>query len=573
MTNALKTSVVFYWHMHQPDYRDATTREYYFPWTYLHGLKDYVDMVAHLEAVPHAKAVFNFSPVLLEQIDDYAQNLLAWEREGRPIRDEILAALVAEQLPEPGSEEFFTLAHKCLRANRQRMIERFPSYCWLADTLQDLKENALLANYLSDQFLTDLLVWYHLSWMGETVRRENPLVQSLQEKAGGFSMADRKALAGLIRELLAGIIPRYRTLLDQGRIEISVNPYSHPILPLLQSFNSAREAMPDVTLPNREYIGGWERSLWQLDKGLATYEFFFGGRPAGCWPSEGALSEQTLVALQRKGFRWAASGDSVLRNSLKSSDNIAAHPELIDDPQFLYQPFQFAGVPVSCFFRDDALSDTIGFHYSNWNAQDAVGDLIHRLEKIAEHARGEKELIIPIIMDGENAWEYFPENAYEFLSSLYQRLADHATLTLGTFEEWLDKAHPVTELPRLTAGSWVYGTFSTWIGDNDKNKAWWMLVQAKDQFDRIQKEAFSVDEWLLIEEQLALCESSDWFWWFGDYNPAESVRDFDYLFRKHLTNFYQLMRVEPPAYLQQVIGTGQGDPASGGVMRKGHAED
>lgn len=59
--------VVLYWHMHQPEYRDLRTGVYRLPWTYLHAIKDYVDMVAHLEANPEAHAVINFAPTLLDR--------------------------------------------------------------------------------------------------------------------------------------------------------------------------------------------------------------------------------------------------------------------------------------------------------------------------------------------------------------------------------------------------------------------------------------------------------------------------------------------------------------------------
>src|SRR5690606_3797344 len=123
-----KTKVVFLWHMHQPDYRDIMTGEYYFPWTYLHAIKDYVDMAAHIEAQPAAKAVVNFAPILLEQLDDYAQQIAAHLRQGEKIRDAVLASLVEQNLPSPGSMAFVDLAKKYLRANRERMINRFPIY-------------------------------------------------------------------------------------------------------------------------------------------------------------------------------------------------------------------------------------------------------------------------------------------------------------------------------------------------------------------------------------------------------------------------------------------------------------
>jgi len=72
----------------------------------------------------------------------------------------------------------------------------------------------------------------------------------------------------------------------------------------------------------------------------------------------------------------------------------------------------------------------------------------------------------------------------------------------------------------------------------------------------------------LATEQLADCEGSDWFWWFGDYNSALSVASFDALFRRNLSNLYRLLQLPAPYELQQVISVGSGEPAMGGTMRR-----
>ena len=92
MAEAQRMEVVLCWHMHQPEYRDLRSGQYQFPWTYLHAVKDYVDMAAHLEAHPGARAVVNFAPVLLEQIADYAAQLEDCLGRGSAIRDPLLAA-------------------------------------------------------------------------------------------------------------------------------------------------------------------------------------------------------------------------------------------------------------------------------------------------------------------------------------------------------------------------------------------------------------------------------------------------------------------------------------------------
>jgi alpha-amylase/alpha-mannosidase (GH57 family) len=179
--------------------------------------------------------------------------------------------------------------------------------------------------------------------------------------------------------------------------------------------------------------------------------------------------------------------------------------------------------------------------------------------------------VVAIIMDGENAWEHYPENAYHFLGALYRRLTEHPQIALTTFSEYME-AHNARRLPKLTAGSWVYGTLSTWIGNPDKNRGWEMLADAKRAFDDA-VESLEAREREAAEIQLAVCEGSDWFWWFGDYNPAAVVSDFERLYRQHLTNLYQLIHREPPEYLGHVFAHGRGAPVHGGVMRPGQESE
>lgn len=570
-----KMKVVFCWHMHQPDYRNIMTGEYYFPWTYLHAIKDYVDMVAHLEAQPKARAVFNFAPILLEQLDDYGQQINQYFNTHEKIKDAILASLVDPVLPTAGSDEYLELAKKYLRANRERMIERFPIYTELADTVDSLLTKPWLAQYLNEQFLIDLCFWYHLSWLGETVRRTDVHVQAWQNKGRGFTHQDRTHLLQLIGEQIRSIGPRYKALYDKGQIEMCMSPYAHPIVPLLLDINSARQAWPDVTLPNStNYAGGEVRAKWHLTQGIKTFQHYFGHIPRGCWPSEGGLSDSTLQLLGKAGFDWAATGDSVLRNSLKHADNAPVAMELTANKACLHRAYNFAESNINCFFRDDGLSDLIGFKYATWHAEDAVGDLINHMVKIAEACDNPKNSVISVIMDGENAWEYFPENAYYFLEALYRRIGEHPQLELTTYSDLLDLQKPEPlDMPHLVAGSWVYGTFSTWIGDKDKNRGWDMLCEAKLATDNaLATQKFKPNQIAQIEKQLSLCEGSDWFWWFGDYNPSQSVSDFEYLYRQHLKNLYHLINTPAPEYLNTIISVGGGAPATGGVMRQGHEQ-
>jgi len=555
-------SVVLMWHMHQPDYRDMRTGRVHLPWTYLHATKDYVDMAAHLEAVPEARAVVNFAPILLEQLEDYITQIKAYLNGHGVIQDPLLAELAEPALPG-NTQERLRLMQDCLRANRERMIERFEPFQRLATMAEWYETHPDSMIYASNQFIADLMVWYHLSWMAESLQRSDERIHRLREKAHNFSLHDRRELLQIVLEQMQTIVPRYRALAESGKVELSMSPYAHPIIPLMLDMNSAREAMPAVHLPvTTEYPGGEERARWHLSKGVATFERIFGRKPLGLWPSEGGVSQQALALFAEHGIKWVASGGTVLHNSHDASSKSCSH-----------RVYRFGDVPVDCFFRDDGLSDLIGFNYSDWHANDAVANLIGHMENIARVCPDRDDCLITIILDGENAWEYYPENGYYFLDQLYRDLGKNPLLQMTTFEEFLQVKSPVpAHEDHLTAGSWVYGTFSTWIGDPDKNRGWEILVEAKRTFDeQIASGKLSAAEIEAAEKQLAICEGSDWFWWFGDYNPSATVNQFDQLYRMHLANLYQMLNVEAPSYLSEVISRGGGKPSRGGVMRQ-HSE-
>ena len=564
MSDRQPLNVVIYWHMHQPQYCDQITGIYQLPWSYLHATKDYIDMAAHLEAVPEARAVVNFAPILLEQLSDYAGQINGFLSENKAIRDPLLGALACPVLPGSKAQRI-ELVSACLRANELHSIKRFSHYQDLAEMAGWFHNHPTGMLYVGDQFIIDLLVWYHLAWMGETVRRDNDMVKALMEKGTGFTIHDRRELLKLIGELLSSVIDGYRTLADRGQVELSMSPYAHPIVPLMIDLETAREAMPDIEMPHLQaYPGGEERARWHIKEGIATFEQFFGARPTGCWPSEGGVCEATLALLEEYGFTWAASGESVFRHSMANSANVS-----LEDAS-LYQAFQMETGNIACFFRDDGLSDLIGFTYSDWHADDAVANLIQHLDNIAESSRGQEQPLVSIILDGENAWEHFPENGYYFLNTLYKKLSNHPGLNMTTYSEYLENKNKLTRMKKLVSGSWVYGTFSTWIGDPDKNRGWEMLGDVKKVFDQVMAEgSLSSDQTLAAQHQLSICEGSDWFWWFGDYNAEDTVSDFERLFRTHLSNLYNMLGKEPPEYLTHVFAHGSGIPAQGGVMRKG----
>ena len=574
MSEAGSLDLVLAWHMHQPDYRDHATGEFTVPWVYLHAIKDYTDMAWHLERHPGMRAVVNLAPVLLDQIEDYSQQFATGT-----LRDPLLRLLVRDDAQPLTTAERDYALDNCFHANHLKMIAPFPAYKGLHDLYLSLEAHGRAAlAYLSDQYIYDLLTWFHLSWTGEPLRRQNETIPRLMTMGSGFSRAHRLELSALIGECIAQIVPRFRVLGADGRVELSTTPHYHPLAPLLIDFGAVREALPDAPLPIAPtYPGGRESVSFHIRSALDSHARRFGAPATGMWPAEGAVSAAFLRMLGETGVTWVASSQSVLANSLRQHGGRA-----LSQARDLYLPYRITAVSPSllCFFRDERLSDLVGFEYAAWHGSDAAANFVQELERIAASAPLGERPTVSVILDGENAWEHYPYNGFYFLSELYGRLESHKRIRPQTFASCVAQrlhsaaeVRPKTgELPGITAGSWVYGNLSTWIGSAQKNHAWDLLASAKQSFDIvIGSGRFDAQRAAAARRQLADCEGSDWFWWFGDYNPAAAVESFDRLFRAKLSNLYRLLELPVPNALGSPISHGGGHPEAGGAMRRSSA--
>lgn len=551
--------LVFLWHMHQPDYRDRAADRYVLPWTYLHGIKDYTDMADHLERHPGIRAVVNFVPILLDQLDDYARQI-----ESGALRDPLLQLLATDDFEtlSPAQREYALQA--CFRSNHHHMLEPFAPYRRLRDLQALVGTSDASPAYLSGRYYSDLVTWYHLVWFGESVRRHHPWLVTLIDKGAGYTLDDRRRLLRLVGSEITALTTRYRALAERGQIEISTTPYAHPLGPLFYDFGAARDALPDLPLPTADrYPGGPQRFRLHCERARESHTLRFDAPPHGAWPAEGAVSRDVLLEFGRQGFAWAASGEAVLANTLRRAGR--EYLRMRD----LYRPWRDDSGVTICF-RDDRLSDLIGFEYSRWDAYDAARHFVGELAAVrAATPAGERPLVC-VALDGENAWEYYPYNGYYFFEALYTELAKASFIRTTTFEQVLhDRFHDGRRapLPPLCAGSWVYGTLTTWIGEADKNRAWDLLCAAKQCHDE-RAPGCSAEARARAEELLYACEGSDWFWWFGDSNAAISVMNFEQLLRTNLRALYAVLGVSPPAALAEPISHGSHEATDAGTMRR-----
>ncbi len=532
--------IAFLWHMHQPDYANEETGAIYLPWTRFHAIKDYYDMGSLVEQVPGLHVTINVVPSLADQLLAYAGGTA----------HETYEALTLHPAAELDDREKLFLLRSFFQLPWKQMILPYPRYKELLDRRGNPDERGeftgALKRYAVNDY-RDLQVWFNLSWCGNELRRD-PVIAAMFQKGRDFSESDKEVLLNLQMVFIGRILPFYRELLETRGVELSVSPYYHPILPLLIDSRSAREALPDIALPPGPFsFPGDARE--QVVRALNSFERLFGQAPRGMWPSEGSISDAASRLAGDVGLRWLASDEGVLLNSLRKSGQSAGTLR----PEQRYRAWQCAEGPA-LFFRDHELSDLIGFTYGRWDAGAAVENFLRRLHQIHDSVPDDgRHYVVPVILDGENAWEHYPRNGADFLGLLYRKLMEAGFLRTVTFSEYLDLEPGREQLQTLAAGSWIYSCLATWIGHPEKNAAWEALSAARQAFSRLEGSLTGQDRRERAFQEIMIAEGSDWFWWYGDDHQTENAVEFDTLFRSHLKNVYRLIGQPYPPTLDVPI--------------------
>ncbi|OGW40968.1 MAG: hypothetical protein A2Y97_03270 [Nitrospirae bacterium RBG_13_39_12] len=522
--NPLYISIL--WHMHQPYYRDPSTGIYRLPWVRLHGTKDYLDMAEILADFPNIKCTFNFTPSLLEQIIDYTEN---------NSKDHHLLHTLKKASELVLEEKLFILENFFL-ANWETMIKPFPRYYELLVKrgLHLIKTELFrtLKNFTVGDFL-DLQVLFNLCWTDPLFREKDPFLKMLVEKGKDYTEEDKHILISKQLLLLKKIIPKYREMVNKGQIELSLSPFYHPILPLLCDTNSARIAMPNVNLPQKRFSQP-EDARKQIRMGIDYFEKLFGYRPTGMWPSEGSVSEEVLRIASSEGIKWIGTDEDVL--SISISKQLRDASRNIIEPDILYKPYIFEN--VSIIFRDHNLSDLIGFVYSQWDLKRAAEDFINKLLQLSFSIPKDKPHLLSIILDGENAWEYYKNDGLDFLRYLYEGLSKENRLKTVTVSEYLSQHDKGEQLNMLHSGSWINANYGIWIGHEEDNTAWDYLTDARNALQAFQ-EANPDRDMSKAWKSIYIAEGSDWNWWYGDEHITDNQNDFDELFRMNLMKIYR----------------------------------
>ncbi|MDD5137064.1 MAG: glycoside hydrolase family 57 protein [Candidatus Omnitrophica bacterium] len=533
--------VAFIWHMHQPFYKDPVSDKYMMPWVRLRGVKDYFPMAALVDRAGGVKVTFNLVPSLVEQIDDYARSSAT---------DIFLDATLKKAASLTLEDKVFIL-NNFFKVNFRRFIEPNARYAELLikKGMKPLSGAALkkTVKTFSDRDFLDLQVLFNMTWFQSISIEADVNLSNLVSKGEGYSEDDKDYILAKQREIIGAIIPLYKKLREEGKIEITTTPFYHPILPLLCDTSIAGISSPDKELPKK--FSHPEDAAWHIEEAIKYHAKTFGVKPRGMWPSEGSVSDKAIEIAISKGIKWVATDEDILFHTLSPKK----YREYFDR-RIIYRPYRVKKGPgsLAIVFRDKNLSDMISFTYNSWNPQDAAWNLIGHFNTTAQNLRRDADrALLTIVMDGENAWEYYEDNGRRFFETLYGNLDKQDSLFSTTITEYLASEPARGTLPNIYPGSWINHNFDIWIGDEQDNVSWEYLAKVRKDLVDFSREP-GVDRSAVTSawRELYIAEGSDWNWWYQGKAHAGTDNPFDSLYLTHLQNVYRLLKKPVPNFLK-----------------------
>lgn len=505
-----KVFISFLWHFHQPHYKDFIENFYLLPYTRIHLVKNYY-MMAKLVELNNIKMNFNFTPVLLEQIDEYEKGI---------------------------AKDFFTLLIEndlnYLKENKEILFDKIKYFLSQNYIKNYLRLNEIIhknKDDLNESDLIDLIFYLNLSLINELEKDEK--IKKLEEKQKNYSFEDIYYLINKQNEIIKKVLPLYKELLKSDLIEITISPYSHPISPLIIDTDIAKRC-GETFLPNRfshpEDLDG------QIKLGKEVFYKFFETNPKGIWPSEGAVSNEVVDFFIKNGFKYFLTDEDILFKTIKNRDRVKLYKKYF---------LERGGEKIFVLFRDKILSDSIGFVYSQMNEEDAVKDFMNKINEIKNISDNEKYVFV--FLDGENPWEYYKNNGINFLNLLYSELKKDKDLVISKLSEIIDEKDS-EKLQYIESGSWINGDFKTWIGEEEDNLSWEYLKNVRDDYRLLDQ-----DKKEKLKKILYIIEGSDWNWWYGKTYSDDIKKYFDILYRRHIESFYYYSGIIRDFYFKSII--------------------
>ena len=542
-----KINIAFIWHFHQPNYQQKPDSDFLLPWVRLHASKDYLDMLKKIDGFKNLKLNFNFSPILLDSLNEYSKGA----------KDLHLRLLVKDENKLSEEDKIYIL-NNYFDLNYKNMVLKNPYYT----ELYNRRSNALKldVNMFSLSEYSDIMAIYTLLWIDETFRGEYVELNELFLKEKNYTLEDRKKIYVIQLDIIERILKEYKKYQDEGKIEISTSPCYHTILPLLDNLNN-KEVKNKENLPVD--FDGKKDAKEQIIRAIEKYEQYFERKPKGMWLSEQCVSKETIQMLEDNGFLWTVLDEGILSKTT-GKEFIRDFEGNLENPFDLNINYKIrSNESVNILFADSFFANLLNFGYGSYDSKLAANDLYEKIKTIQSKLQNSPKdnHIITIAMDGENCWETYQNDGNDFLNTLYGLIDEDETLNTVLVSDFFeDEADKSEILNNLKSGSWINRNFYLWVGEPTKNVAWLYLSGVKKDFENYKNQKLQNIENLPDKEnilnniekayrEILICEGSDWYWWYGEPNESKSDYIFDFLFRSHLMNVYEFLGIQVPEYL------------------------
>lgn len=540
-----KLNLAFIWHFHQPNYQADYNGDFLLPWARLHASKDYLDMLKWTDKFQNLRLNFDFSPVLLTALQKYLDGAM-----------DLHLKLFLKDVDELSENEKIFILNNYFDLNYKNMVLKRPYFT----ELYNKRANAdnLNVEMFSPQEYSDIMSNFTLSWIDESFKNEYEGLSELFDKQINYTLEDRRRIYDIQIDIIKRILTQYKEYQDKNRIEISTSPYYHPVLPLLVDFKN-KEIKNKENLPsNQSFIND---AKLQIELAIKKYEELFGKKPNGFWLSEQCICQKTTEMLSEYGINWTISDEGILSKSLKK-EFIRDFEGNLENPFDSAQVYKTKGKnSIHVLFGDSFFSNLINFGYGNYDYRIAANDLYEKIKIIQSKLQNspKENHLITIAMDGENCWETYQNDGNDFLNVLYGLISEDDTLNTVLVNDFI-KENKCNTLENLQPGSWIKRNFDLWIGEATKNVAWLYLSSVEKDFEKYkqtalkntksEKEKKELEEKLFdAKREILISQGSDWYWWYGEPNESKSDGIFDFLFRSHLMNVYQILNLDVPQFL------------------------
>ncbi len=540
-----KLNIAFIWHFHQPVYQENYNEDFLMPWVRLHTSKDYYDMLSRIEDFKNIKLNFNISPILVESVERYINGA-----------HDVHSRLLVSDVDALNNEDKNFILQHFFDANYANMILKRGYYASLYNKRYS-KDN-ISTDAFTNQEYADIMANFTLCWVDKRFIEIFPNLKYLMEKEENYTLEDRREIFNIQLEIFKRLADLYRKYQKQNRIEISTNPFYHPILPLLLDIREDKYQYCE-NLPEKSKLME-EDAAEQVLKSLDTFEKFFGKRPKGLWLPEQCISKKAVQLLSKLGIKWTVADEGILANSIHKEFTRDFEGNL-EDPYDLCANYKLVNLKTNIIFADSFFANLVGFGYGNYEGEIAANDFYEKIKTIQNKLENSprEEHLLTIAMDGENCWESYANDGEEFLNTLYSLIENDSSLETVLMSEFLEKSEPII-LDDLSSGSWINRNFDLWIGEPTKNVAWLYLDKTRTALENIKNQLLeeakngkekqqALDIINKAKQEIFIAQGSDWFWWYGEPNESGNDHIFDYLFRAHLKNVYKILQKPHPGYL------------------------